>query len=1029
MRQGERLAGKARFQRFAGLLLASVTLPGLAWPGLVHAQAVAANARNFDLPAGPLGSSLANFGAQSGLQVSLDAADVQGLQSVAVAGTMAPARALAQMLAGSGYTGRIDGNVVTLVPVPKAAPATVQLGALEVDGARTALTAGEERDARGADDVYDRDTTTTYMGKDEVERYKGVNPSDMLKGMLGVYSGDPRNGGAIDPSIRGISGPGRVPVIIDGTEQALTVWRGYNGASNRAYIDPSLVSGLQVQKGPVSERGVDGAIGGAVVVHTLDADDILRKGKHFGIEMKLEGGDNSTSPRWPTSLNGKDYRTVPGFPEWPSFPYGDPSLTVTPRTSANNHLLSLGDKAVRVAAAARLGKVDLFGAYAYRTRGNYFSGENESAYYTQSALSNNPGNFIKRMGLQYLPGNEVTNTSSETSSWLAKLVWHINDASYLKAGFRDTSATYGDILSSRLVTGGVNVGAIQWPSSHIHTQAYNLDYRLQPGLWWLDLKANAWGTHTRSATNSLGGFPNAATTDNPILTNTAVAHNRNDRYGVIASNQFKLGSRLDLLVEGNWQHEVLRSSDQLSDTASCNFCQYPRSGHRQEYKLSFKSEWRPTSFLKFNAGVTYSGYVANDDLLNTLVATGQAPTTYATIGYKTNVRFNVTDQASWQTYLTNLYTVQYRAFGYDAAKIASLVAARPYLPSYNYSKYSVGGIGSFYADANGKVTRAQNPCLNGAYASLPGYTSCSITSIMNGFTATDADAHNSGHNWAPNFSATLYLSSNSRIYGRYTEAYRYPSMFESTLGFSASYNPLSKLKPEHMHATEVAFVQDLRPLLHLHGDQKADFKLTWYRNVTSNVIDRDRNLLFSNRDKQIISGIEAQARFDNGRLFADLGYAHTFTNKTCDQSTASTIDSGYTSAARIPDCVKYGFYGGYLLTQGTPDDSFNATLGARFFKRRLETGTRLTWFSAYNNPLLDVLLNGTQLINGYGLNVPYTWGSTLTVDAYVRFKVNENFTAEVNGTNLTDRYYADPLTRSLNPAPGRTLRLNLTAKL
>jgi hemoglobin/transferrin/lactoferrin receptor protein len=44
-------------------------------------------------------------------------------------------------------------------------------------------------------------------------------------------------------------------------------------------------------------------------------------------------------------------------------------------------------------------------------------------------------------------------------------------------------------------------------------------------------------------------------------------------------------------------------------------------------------------------------------------------------------------------------------------------------------------------------------------------------------------------------------------------------------------------------------------------------------------------------------------------------------------------------------------------------------------------GQRFTWFSAYDNPMLDVLVNGTQRINGYNLNVPYTWGSTLTVDA------------------------------------------------
>src|SRR3546814_3821497 len=113
--------------------------------------------------------------------------------------------------------------------------------------------------------------------------------------MVNVFSGDARNGGALDPSIRGVQGPGRVPVIIDGTEQALTVWRGYNGASNRNYIDPSLISDVQVLKGPVSIRGVNGSTGGAVVINTLDADDILDPGRNFGLELRLEGGNNSTN--------------------------------------------------------------------------------------------------------------------------------------------------------------------------------------------------------------------------------------------------------------------------------------------------------------------------------------------------------------------------------------------------------------------------------------------------------------------------------------------------------------------------------------------------------------------------------------------------------------------------------------------------------------------------------------------------------------------------------------------------------------
>src|SRR3546814_6937899 len=94
---------------------------------------------------------------------------------------------------------------------------------------------------------------------------------------------------------------------------------------------------------------------------------------------------------------------------------------------------------------------------------------------------------------------------------------------------------------------------------------------------------------------------------------------------------------------------------------------------------------------------------------------------------------------------------------------------------------------------------------------------------------------------------TLFRSA----YLRYAQAYRFPSMFESTVGFSASLNPLSDLKPERIHSWEAAFIQDLRPLFNLYDeDQHADLKLTWYHNTTHDVIERDTNLMFSNLDKQ-----------------------------------------------------------------------------------------------------------------------------------------------------------------------------------
>ncbi|WP_256593557.1 TonB-dependent receptor [Pasteurella bettyae] len=61
-------------------------------------------------------------------------------------------------------------------------------------------------------------------------------------------------------------------------------------------------------------------------------------------------------------------------------------------------------------------------------------------------------------------------------------------------------------------------------------------------------------------------------------------------------------------------------------------------------------------------------------------------------------------------------------------------------------------------------------------------------------------------------------------------------------------------------------------------------------------------------------------------------------------------------------------------------------------------------------------------------NRPMSWQPVLTLDAYIKYQISPNLSMELTGTNLTDRYYLDPMTRSMIPAPGRTVKLGLTAK-
>ena len=60
------------------------------------------------------------------------------------------------------------------------------------------------KDEIGKNRVYTREIVNLYKDKNKVETFKGNTVSDLLSDMSGVYSGDARNSGALDPNIRGV---------------------------------------------------------------------------------------------------------------------------------------------------------------------------------------------------------------------------------------------------------------------------------------------------------------------------------------------------------------------------------------------------------------------------------------------------------------------------------------------------------------------------------------------------------------------------------------------------------------------------------------------------------------------------------------------------------------------------------------------------------------------------------------------------------------------------------------------------------
>ncbi len=1011
----------------------SLTIINISTLTIAKAEDVQSELNYYQVNAGALDAALAQFGQQSGLLISINGNVSQNKVSSGLDGTFTSSSALTELLHSTGLQAVAQGNGSYII-TESVNVINNQYTENELNLDKLNIIAEEyvyTRDEKGYDDLYEKNMSTSFIGKHEIERYKGSSPADLLQGISGVFSGEARNSSALDVNIRGVQGPGRVPVAIDGTEQALTVWRGYNGATNRSYIDPNLIGNIQIYKGSGVVRDVNTGIGGAMVVSTLNPDDIIRPGENFGAELKIEGSNNTVSERIPKLHTGEDLRDGEDFPN--NYSFNDQTLIVEPRSGGSDYNVFSGeDYAYRLAVAKKTDAVDILAAYAYRQRGNYFSGKNNIDYYNTDQADTGR-DYITSMANFWLPGEEVLNTSSRMESWLLKSTFHLAEDQELEFGFRDSRTVNGEIMSSRISR--FRSSTDQWPLSNVDAKAYNLQYTFKPeDNRWVDLHASIWRTDTDSNTYSRGGYPNDAdyiynsNTDtgsgDPMILNSAITHAKNTRNGINISNKINLSSTLDLTLGSKFEREKQRSDDEKLEYASA---MYPREGRRQQWEFDFDTAWRPFESLEINGGMRYSSFWSFDDYLNDHEGEITSyQTQYYDLTYDVEHEYTAEER---QAVIDNQLESYQLLLDMGLISQAVFDAASDNVRTNTPSTYTTSESTRWEPDEDGNYDRATNACLNGTLDKESAST-CNAISVNE--EKTLKAERKKDHGWVPHFGATLHFNDHNRIYVRYAEDLRYPSLFESTIGFSAQTSQFP-LKPEHNYNWEAAYISDLTQWL--PDVDYADIKIAYYHSLTRDVIDRDDKFEFNNIDKQTIRGLELSGRYDTGRFFTDFGLNYTLENEVCDESYAATLSSNSISVAQsnpIPKCMKYGFPGSYLLTQAAPELSINWSLGGRFLNKKLEVGSRITYYKKYKNKDLEWYeshaSSGATLGYVYSFNIPFSWGNTTIVDAYARYNVNNNVSVELVGNNLTNQYYVDPATRSAMPAPGRTLKLSLTAR-
>ena len=421
--------------------------------------------------------------------------------------------------------------------------------ALTVTGKRSA-------DQKGADDVYYKNVSNAYVGKEYLERYRVQSAGDVLKGLNGVYNMNTRTaGGAITPNIRGITGKGRIPVTLDGTEQTVDVWLNNYGVGDRNYLDPALFRSIAVEKSPAMTRGVKSGIGGAMSIRTIEPSDIIPEGKNWGIEVKTEFSGNTVAQKNDLrQFLGRDYRTLspigatadgtPGMADVLTGYTGKPSPTAllldegiadTKYAGGKSHTNFKDDRQLMLSAAFKTDITDGLAAYSHRKKGNYYAGKRgyqsylnnpiygadacydqypDKSWREKDILCKSSASLVPNMAVLFRPGEEIMNSHTDTKTLLLKNNWYLPGNQKISLQYMDNKIGFGEInpLITAWILGfseqSLNDPAQQAPGigTKIDSKTYKIGYEWKPqNNKWIDLQADMWRVKTDSNRHQSGG--------------------------------------------------------------------------------------------------------------------------------------------------------------------------------------------------------------------------------------------------------------------------------------------------------------------------------------------------------------------------------------------------------------------------------------------------------------------------------------------------------------------------------------------
>ncbi|QUS42536.1 TonB-dependent hemoglobin/transferrin/lactoferrin family receptor [Tardiphaga alba] len=131
----------------------------------------------------------------------------------------------------------------------------------------------------------------SVVSLDQIQGLQATRVADLIYRMPGVWMQDRGDDPSTSINIRGLQDFGRVAVVVDGARQ--NYQRTGHNANGSFFLNPELIGGIDITRGPTANIYGSGAIGGVASFRTKDIQDVLRPGETWGVDVNSVIGSNS----------------------------------------------------------------------------------------------------------------------------------------------------------------------------------------------------------------------------------------------------------------------------------------------------------------------------------------------------------------------------------------------------------------------------------------------------------------------------------------------------------------------------------------------------------------------------------------------------------------------------------------------------------------------------------------------------------------------------------------------------------------